>query len=674
MMFVALVALTNTNANNCIDKNPFLVAMRDAKPLSVNIFSNVKTGSFQQCRNEWNTYGNCCDVSELNEFIKLENKLIDSNVETLRSTVFKLSVLVQKHINKLGGKDMSEYSINHANAFTNFDASSNRCWSYMKHIRGNSLCTTCSGRSEEFFKGDKILISSETCRKAVTSCDDFFTKLSQINKMIPLIKVSIIASNYSENTVTKLLKIADEIKTYSPPLELVHEFEAHEHMKSEDARNHVDTNICAMIVSVRKSPYIVVMNHQNIEAVAEKQMDQAKKRHSTNIQEIEKMNKESLKSIHVQSSLEKKVHKEFVKQRSQSSIQAYNRNLDKINKQIKKAIDLIKSKSLKYVQNLDNTKNQLNTEKLNLKNEYNRRISEIKARRNNKQLEIKTDAAIIINQLQAKLDREIKKILLKPRKNPKQNAFNQNLIRKVESEIISKRNKVNQNMNVLLNKESNNFNSVVKKEQRGYQSQDINLVRKYDGQLKTLTKQAHEARRISDQKVQELERRKLEIITKENHILAMSKVQDQAILASRVSIAEKQRIDNLHKVLSASNLIKSKAEEALRLSLTCIAKEKENNQMKWNEETTQKSKLREDQVKMLLQSNFKDDTVSSRSLTSNNLEVLANTNRVSAFTGDSAVVIPNKNNLYESFAGATGTSEEGNKHFLRPMNMSLTFP
>ncbi len=58
------------------------------------------------------------------------------------------------------------------------------CWSYMAELRSNSLCRTCSGRSEKFFFQDKAVVDLEACSSIVDRCALSFRRISAFIKKL----------------------------------------------------------------------------------------------------------------------------------------------------------------------------------------------------------------------------------------------------------------------------------------------------------------------------------------------------------------------------------------------------------------------------------------------------------------------------------------------------------
>ena len=149
------------------------------------------------------------------------------------------------------------------------------------------MCSICSGRSEHFFAKDKVLISPNTCLDAVSKCENFFFRLSKLRTVLPEVNQVILKTKPSKDTLEKLIKLQDSLTKYSPPAELVEAFAAYDQSAGDaTARHHKASAICSMIMNVRKAPYIMVMNHESVDAIAQQVIEQAERNFNAQHQRI----------------------------------------------------------------------------------------------------------------------------------------------------------------------------------------------------------------------------------------------------------------------------------------------------------------------------------------------------------------------------------------------------
>ena len=73
-------------------------------------------------------------------------------------------LLPAEQINKLIHKLIG---LNHA---ANFRKDTETCWNYIANLRASSVCSTCSGRSREFFFRNKALMNQKTCQNVLDVC------------------------------------------------------------------------------------------------------------------------------------------------------------------------------------------------------------------------------------------------------------------------------------------------------------------------------------------------------------------------------------------------------------------------------------------------------------------------------------------------------------------------
>ena len=164
LLLLSIAAVVPISCNLCEHKNPFLDSLKSATPRSVYIFTTPLKGRYKFCKGEWSTYGTCCDPVDLKKFYELEAKLIDINKDKLTAAVASIRKKVDFVIKMTKDKSLKRYS---DEVFPKFKHNSNKCWDYMKKMRGTAMCSTCSGRSEVYFSNGKILISPKTCKQAV---------------------------------------------------------------------------------------------------------------------------------------------------------------------------------------------------------------------------------------------------------------------------------------------------------------------------------------------------------------------------------------------------------------------------------------------------------------------------------------------------------------------------
>jgi hypothetical protein len=310
LLLLLLVRSAHSVTDSCLEKNPFLKVMSTAVPVSVQVFPAVKTGEFEHCKYEWAKYGACCDQHDLAGFAQLEGVLLKSNENALIKAFNEMRTAIERsgdmfivspHENKQAEsatKGLKQYRGQYS--FENFKEESNKCWKTMGETRSSALCSICSGRSQIFFKKGKILVPQETCQKVVEDCELFFLKLSTIIKRFPQVLESYKRMNVINDVEFLEYEILQkELSSYCPPKELLDAFALYEESKSLDQRTDLKaSNICSMILNIRKTPYIIEMNPENIEAVAKTTMQQLQRKFDKAVESLIAKDKKAVDELH----------------------------------------------------------------------------------------------------------------------------------------------------------------------------------------------------------------------------------------------------------------------------------------------------------------------------------------------------------------------------------------
>lgn len=279
LLFCVTLALTcgaiarEADRTLCRFKNPFLNELHSRDPVTfkttkVHIFETPQQVSVHECRYEWSKFGSCCEPSSLKRFFFKELQLIGQSALALQEAVSDISTFshrAAKFLRKYKGNISKALRL--ANGFsdlasssevTYFKDDSKKCWNYMNQLRASALCPICSGRSEIYFKDQKILVSPETCVQAVDSCKRFFKNIRYISETFSWLKDSY--NDYSRWDSFErwtLKSLGNELTIYSPPSYLVHLFKEYE--KAGHIKGLAQAiEICSMVVNVRKKPYVSV--------------------------------------------------------------------------------------------------------------------------------------------------------------------------------------------------------------------------------------------------------------------------------------------------------------------------------------------------------------------------------------------------------------------------------
>ena len=265
-----MLAVSSSVSNSCLEKNPFLASMKVARPLSVSIFDQPQILSTHHCGKEWSTHGTCCNINDLEDFIKIESMLMHINLEFLGKTVAAIAKVTETQAE-----------------FKNFSHDSKECWSYMKKVRGSALCAICSGRSQEFFSGKKILVSPKTCEQTLPRCYNFFEAISKISSLLP----GLIAGRFKKLVLHSKLEplkiLFHDLEHYKPPRALMQAFEEYRVKQKNNTEAILDSiKVCSMVMNIRKRPYILDFNKEEQKLLSYKTLLRMYEKASTKIQEL----------------------------------------------------------------------------------------------------------------------------------------------------------------------------------------------------------------------------------------------------------------------------------------------------------------------------------------------------------------------------------------------------
>jgi hypothetical protein len=183
------------------------------------------------------------------EFVDLLSESVDENTSAEKS----------KNIFDFLGSDFFEVLV----------LSSRRCWTHMKKMRGSALCATCSGRSQKYFINNKIIVDEDTCLVTVDECKGFFRVMSNGIKDFSGI-VAELKQIYEDYEVFEdLEKLQQELAAYLPPLDFLKLIESVDNLEENtDEYREKSFKICSRILNIRKLPYMLVLNPENIDLLS----------------------------------------------------------------------------------------------------------------------------------------------------------------------------------------------------------------------------------------------------------------------------------------------------------------------------------------------------------------------------------------------------------------------
>lgn len=263
----------------CSKKNPFIYSIGWATamtPVFVKLYSSPVKRNFGHCQSEWNQHGSCCNEDLLVDFGNMDSNLIENNKKKLSDLVHQLLELAKRTEIELESISLTTDGESYKEQlkdlisqpyFTSFNQSSDKCWNHFKQIRGSSLCATCSGRSQEFFSKNKILVAPEDCKSTVELCENFFIELRQIENKLKIFVEPIQNFVQGKDLVSQVRTLYRKLISYKPPQRLMKAFEEFDKQTGSGKEKYLNfkaANICSMIMNLRKPPYVFIFDEDQI--------------------------------------------------------------------------------------------------------------------------------------------------------------------------------------------------------------------------------------------------------------------------------------------------------------------------------------------------------------------------------------------------------------------------
>jgi hypothetical protein len=133
------------------------------------------------------------------------------------------------------------------------------CWTNTEKIRGSSLCSICSGRSNVFFNSNgKFNVDLNTCKASIDSCGNFYKSVRTILIILEELLPQIVKYGLSKLLGTELAGLHTNFKLLMPPSNLITSISTYQSSKSTSAA----TSVCSQILSVRKQTYIQLLKQE----------------------------------------------------------------------------------------------------------------------------------------------------------------------------------------------------------------------------------------------------------------------------------------------------------------------------------------------------------------------------------------------------------------------------
>lgn len=179
-------------------KNPF---QAELEKNSVSVFAEPAQYPGASCGDEWKRFGVCCREQDLVEYVEQDLKNITRATEAVIKTIEGLKRTFKKMRDQLldASEQETKRLIPFHRAIINFIKSDEgnmfeekwtalmnnfkfrskmrHCWNHISAARSKALCSVCSGRSNEFFSGNKILMSGTYCDFLLNNCAASFKNM-----------------------------------------------------------------------------------------------------------------------------------------------------------------------------------------------------------------------------------------------------------------------------------------------------------------------------------------------------------------------------------------------------------------------------------------------------------------------------------------------------------------
>lgn len=200
--------------------NPF---MHHLQRKGIKLWESPRPNEFGFCSREWDPYQTCCDPDSAVAYAGNDSKNIKRQVQNLGEEYNKFlefiksaedSILELKILSKMSKKAIDKKIIKslkraykriehllqnlmkwrqQAPDLQKFQVDNQKCWGYMASIRQSMICSACSGRSENFFIGNKAIIHPGQCSKVVQVCSSSFiglvNYLQAIRNIVQLLRI-----------------------------------------------------------------------------------------------------------------------------------------------------------------------------------------------------------------------------------------------------------------------------------------------------------------------------------------------------------------------------------------------------------------------------------------------------------------------------------------------------
>lgn len=254
--------------------------------------SDLVKGFKGKCGGEWDKYGLCCNPWSIESHItNIESQIIQSNEKIinfyvqLKGKMNKLFTDLKRLALSLPNKSIPGWKIgiDYANNFLrngsnlymfeqfanlasdadslSYRSQMEKCWNYIKTLRIASICSICSGRSQQFFFKNRALVADDICKRSLDNC---VVSLSMTTKCFRLLKW-LIDSHRALDDIGVSIGVqgwCNHAKIYTAYDELVQDmiFQKLDAYAANPADATVANSICTRYFDLARQPFIYTLS------------------------------------------------------------------------------------------------------------------------------------------------------------------------------------------------------------------------------------------------------------------------------------------------------------------------------------------------------------------------------------------------------------------------------
>lgn len=268
---------TETLSQQCETMNPFIQSL--ANDGSVSIFDTPQPTSSDICTSELEPHGTCCDTDSLYNYHLSDTKKLATVAKAFANVYLRLRTILSlngpkfKIFSQLINQELDPLIVKLTTGVSHDkDRLANniyKCWYLkLKETRSSSLCYTCSGRSSDFFKGDKAVITASSCADVLSTCAPSLEMILELVEGAPRMWKTLqdylryYAAQYgvSVHTNTNIVQTVNDLFEKFNAEEMNLLLEKYKNTLNEtdsEEKNSNDAELCSRFLDLNDSPFLV---------------------------------------------------------------------------------------------------------------------------------------------------------------------------------------------------------------------------------------------------------------------------------------------------------------------------------------------------------------------------------------------------------------------------------